>query len=162
MLIKVKYINILCVAALLLVPASVLKAQVGGEEIREKIEKIKLEKLVKRLDLDESTAMQFTEKYKDFSSEIRDLNQQRLKAYKLMAENLESGNGLDTLVDQVLNIENQINQKRMDFAAELKTMLTPKQIATMIIFERRFNTIVRGLIQDYLKEKKEMKQNQNN
>lgn len=161
MSIKIKYLFIVSVVALLILSGIEIKAQ-DGNNIIDKIEKIKIEKLIKRLNLDESTSSVFTEKYKAFSKEIRELNQQRLQAYKLMVENLETGNGLDTLVDKVLSIENEINQKRMDYAQELKTMLTPKQIATMIIFERRFNAQVRNLIRNYIKEKKLEKLDQNN
>lgn len=155
--IKIKYSCILFVLALLILPGIELKAQDAGDDFRDKIEKIKIEKLIKRLNLDESTAAVFTDKYKSFSKVIRELNKKRLTAYKSMVENLESGSGLDTLVNQVLNIENEINQNRMDFAEELKKMLTPKQLATMIIFERRFNNQVRILLRDYLKEKKDEK-----
>lgn len=161
MTMKIKSIYIVSVILLLILPGVETKAQ-DDNDIRDKIEKIKIEKLIKRLNLDESTASVFTDKYKSFSREIRDLNQQRLQAYKLMVENLETGNGLDTLVDQVLSIENVINQKRMDFAQDLKKMLTPKQIATMIIFERRFNAQVRNLIKNYIKEKQQGKLKQNN
>lgn len=133
--------------------AGVTQAQNRGDNIWEKIEKIKVEKLVKRLNLDDNTAATFTDKYKTFSKSIRELNQKRNKYLKLMAENLNSGEGLDTLVDQVMDIESEINKERMNFAAELKSMLTSKQIATMIIFERRFNTELRKLIKEYMEKK---------
>jgi hypothetical protein len=125
--------------------------QVKNGNIRDKIEKIKLEKLIKKLDLDDKTAEIFTEKYKNFVSVIKDLNKKRVSAYKLMLENLETGNGLDTLVDQVLDYESQIAKERDDFAEDLKTVLTPKQIATMIVFERKFNTELKKILQNYRK-----------
>ena len=125
--------------------------QVKNGNIRDKIEKIKLEKLIKKLDLDDKTAEIFTEKHKNFVSVIKDLNKKRVSAYKLMLENLETGNGLDTLVDQVLDYESQIAKERDDFAEDLKTVLTPKQIATMIVFERKFNTELKKILQNYRK-----------
>ena len=134
-------------------------SQVKNDDIWEKIEKIKLDKLTKRLDLDESTTPVFQDKYTAFSKTIRELNMERVKYFKLMAENLQSGNGLDTLVQNVLNIEDEINQQRTDFANELKQILTPKQIATMIIFERKFNIQLRKLIQEYNKKKNKPENN---
>jgi len=134
-------------------------SQIKNDDIWDKIEKIKLNKLTKRLDLDESTSAVFQEKYTAFSKTIRDLNMKRVKYFKLMADNLQSGNGLDTLVQNVLNIEDEINQQRTDFANELKQILTPKQIATMIIFERKFNTQLRKLIQEYNQKKKNKPEN---
>jgi hypothetical protein len=127
-------------------------AQDKGDIFRDKIEKIKIEKLVKKLELDDNTAEVFTSKYKDFSKLIKELNRKRFIAYKLMVENLESGNGLDTLVDRVIGYESQLNDERTKFAEDLKTILTPKQIATMIIFERKFNNELRKLLKDYRKD----------
>jgi hypothetical protein len=76
-----------------------------NNELGDKIQKIKLEKLLNKLDLDESTSKVFVEKYKEFSKEIKTLNKKRFKTYKLVSENLESGNGLDTLVDQLISLE---------------------------------------------------------
>jgi hypothetical protein len=123
--------------------------QVKNDGIRDKIEKIKMEKLINKLGLDDMTAEVFTQKYKNFVSVIKDLNQKRVKTYKLMIENLQSGNGLDTLVDQLLDYESKIAKERDNFAADLKTILTPKQIATMIVFERKFNAQLKKILQNY-------------
>ena len=128
-----------------------------GVDFRDKIEKIKLEKLIKKLNLDENTAQIFSEKYKSFTGRIKELNKKRFLAYKLMGENLESGNGLDTLVNQVIDYEDEINKERMSFAEEMKLMLSPKQLATMIIFERKFNIEIRKLLKDIAKERKKNK-----
>lgn len=138
--------------------ASAVHAQVKRDDIWNKIEKIKVEKLINRLDLDESTASQFKDKYIEFGKTIRRLNQKRAFTYKLMAENLQSGEGLDTLFDQLLSIEDQITTARRNFAEDLKTILTTKQIVTMVLFERKFNAELKKLLQEYMK-KKNMKNN---
>ena len=156
MLNKVYY---LVIAAVFIVLSAnpALNAQEKGDKFRDKIEKIKIEKLINKLELDENSAEVFTAKYKDFSRLIKDLNRKRFNAYKLMVENLESGSGLDTLVDQVIGYETQINDEREKFAEDLKTILSPKQIATMIVFERKFNNELRKLLKDYKMENKKNK-----
>ena len=131
-----------------------LKAQDKVDKFRDKIEKIKMEKLIKKLELDDNSAEIFKSKYQDFSSKIKELNKKRFISYKLMLENLESGSGLDTLVDQVIGYETQINDEREKFAEDLKTILTPKQMAIMIVFERKFNNEIRKLLKDYMNNKK--------
>jgi hypothetical protein len=131
-----------------------LDAQEKGDKFRDRIEKIKIEKLINKLELDDNTAEVFTAKYKDFSKLIKELNKKRFLAYKLMVENLESGSGLDTLVDQVIAYEIQINDERENFAVDLKTFLSPKQIATIIVFERKFNNEIKKLLQEYQKKNK--------
>src|SRR5512145_2060473 len=91
-----------------------------NDDIRDKIEDIKLDKMTTKLSLDETTKASFIDKYKAFSKEMRELNRKRAKAYKEMTENVETGNGLDTTVNKLLEYEQQINQKRTDFIADLK------------------------------------------
>ncbi len=126
-------------------------AQNNGDNIRDKIEKIKLEKMVRKMDLDDQTAATFKEKYKEFSSTLGELTKKRARAYLEMTQNIESGNGIDSLLDEILSLESQIDKARLDFLTDLKTFLTGKQIAVMIIFERKFNTQLRKLLQDYRK-----------
>src|SRR5690349_8824193 len=110
------------------------KVTFSQDDFRDKIEDIKLEKLTKKLELEESLKSGFIDKYKAFSKSMRELNKSRAKAYKLMTENIESGNGLDSLVNLVLDYESQISQKREDFIADMKAILTSQQIAKMIVF----------------------------
>lgn len=136
--------------AALFLPA-VSKAQ---DDFRDKIEDIKLEKLTKKLELDDNTKSSFMDKYKVFSKSMRELNRGRAKAYKQMTENIESGSGLDSLVNQVLDYEAKINDKREEFIADMKSLLTSKQIAKMIVFERKFNNEIRKLLKQYQKNNK--------
>ena len=122
------------------------------DDIRDKIEKVKLEKMVKKMDLDESTAASFKDRYKLFSKTLRELNQKRAKTYLLMTQNIEGGSGLDSLVDQLITIESDIYQQRLSFVSDLKAMLSAKQLAIMIVFERKFNTELKKLLKEYRKE----------
>ncbi len=124
------------------------------DDFRDKIEDIKLEKLTKKLELDETTKASFIDKYKSFSKQMRDLNKGRAKAYKLMTENIEGGSGLDSLVTQVLDYESRISNAREDFIADMKSMLNSQQIAKMIVFERKFNSEIRKLLKQYQKDNK--------
>ena len=71
-----------------------------------------------------------------------------------MTENIESGNGLDTLVAQVLENEKEVTMKREEFVNEMKSMLTAQQLAKMIVFERKFNTEIKKLLQQFQKNNK--------
>lgn len=125
-----------------------------NDDIKDKIEDIKLEKMTTKLNLDETTKSTFIEKYKTFSKGMKELNRKRVKTYKLLVDNVESGNGLDTLVNQLLDNEGQINQLRKDFIADIKALLTPQQIAKMIIFERKFNNEIKKILKQYQRENK--------
>ena len=144
-------------AFLILAIALSYKPAFAQDDFREKIQEIKLEKLTKKLELDETTKSTFTEKYKTFSTSIKELNKKRNKAYKLMTENIESGDGLDSIVNQLLDYEAQINQKREDFVTDIKAILTSQQLAKMIVFERKFNNEIKKLLKQYQKDNKKEK-----
>src|SRR5437762_7071358 len=97
-------------SAILFGSPAALFAQNNNDDFREKIEEIKLDKMTKKMELDESVSSVFRDKYKTFSKTMRELNIKRAKTYKLMTESIESGSGLDSLVQQVINNENEINQ----------------------------------------------------
>src|SRR5205085_758334 len=80
----------------LLFAAPAVYSQNDNDDFREKIEEIKLDKMVKKMELDESVASSFRDKYKAFSKAMRELNIKRAKTYKQMTESIESGNGLDS------------------------------------------------------------------
>lgn len=124
------------------------------DDIRDKIENVKLEKMTAKLELEEPVKTTFIDKYKAFSSEMRELVKSRAKVYKKINENIESGDGMDSLVTLLLDYESKINQKRLDFIADLKTLLTSQQIAKMIIFERKFNNEIKKILKQYQKENK--------
>jgi hypothetical protein len=134
-----------------------MKPLLSQDDFREKLQEIKLEKLTAKLELDETTKSLFIDKYKSFSADMRELNKKRARAYKQMTENVESGNGLDSLVNQLLDYENQIDQRREDFINDMKSMLSAKQVAKMIIFERKFNNEIKKLLKQYQKDNKKEK-----
>ncbi|HWA06073.1 MAG TPA: hypothetical protein VG961_05960 [Ignavibacteria bacterium] len=128
-----------------------MKPAYAQDDFREKLQEIKLEKLTKKLELDDNTKTVFMDKYKAFAADMKDLNKKRAKAYKLMTENIESGNGLDSIVNQLLDYEEQINNKREAFVTDMRSILTSQQIAKMIVFERKFNNEIKKLLKQYQK-----------
>jgi len=129
----------------------------GQDDFREKLQEIKLEKLTTKLELDENTKAVFIEKYKTFAADMKDLNKKRAKTYKFMTENIESGSGMDSIVNQLLDYEEQINTKREAFVTDMKTILSAHQVAKMIIFERKFNNEIKKLLKQYQKDNKKEK-----
>src|SRR5260221_8779102 len=144
-MLSVKSLIIIAVMAFSIAGFQRAAAQDNKEDFRDKIEKIKLEKMIKKMDLNDATAVSFKEKYKSFSGNIRELNKKRLNLYLDMTQNIETGSGLDSLLEQSISIESQINQEKLNFVTDLKSILTSKQIIVMIIFERKFNNQLQKL-----------------
>jgi len=129
-------------------------AQSDGDDFRSKIEKIKLDKMVNKLNLDKSTQDIFVQKYKDFHQSIGESNKKRAKIVKQIEKNLDNGSSLDTLINQMFDLEQDITSKRKSYADDLKTSLTTKQIAQMIIFEKNFALELRKILKGYRRDKK--------
>ena len=129
-------------------------AQSDGDDFRSRIEKIKLEKLVNKLELDKSTEDVFVQKYKDFHQSIGESNKKRAKIVKQIEKNLDKGSSLDSLINQMFDVEQEITSKRKSFAEDLKTFLTSTQIAEMIIFEKNFALELRKILKEYRRDKK--------
>ncbi len=129
-------------------------AQNDGDDFRSKLEKIKLEKLVNKLELDKSTEDFFIQKYKDFHKSIGGLNKKRGKIVKQIEKNLDNNESLDTLINRMLDVEQEITTERKNFADDLKTFLTTKQIAQMIVFEKNFALELRKILKEYRRDKK--------
>jgi len=125
-----------------------------NDDIRDKIEDIKLEKMTAKLSLGEPAKTTFIDKYKAFSKDMRELIRKRAKTYKEMTENVESGSGLDTIVAKLLDYEKEISEKRSNFISDMQTLLSSQQIAKMIIFERKFNNEIKKILKQYQKENK--------
>lgn len=140
---------------------SSVRAQDGKDDFREKVEKIKLEKLISKLELDSVTALTFTEKYKAYTKEAKELNKKRVELYKQMVQNIESGDNLDAIIQQLIDSEKEINQKKLAFSDELRIILTAKQFAKMILFERKFQNEIRKLLKDQRKEDRKEKKEKN-
>lgn len=148
-MLSVKSVLVITIITLGFIFSQRAEAQDNKDDFRDKIEKIKLEKMIKKMDLDNATAESFKEKYKAFSSTIKELNKKRLMLYLDMTQNIESGNGLDSLLDQSISIESDINREKLNFVTDLKSILTSKQIIVMIVFERKFNNQLQKLIKEY-------------
>ena len=125
------------------------------DDFRSKIEKIKIEKLVTKLELDKPTEEVFVRKYKDFYQTIGELNKRRAKIVRQIEKNREQSEALDTLIDRMLEVEQEITTQRKNYAEDLKTYLTMKQIATLIIFEKNFALELRKILREYRKGKKD-------
>ena len=124
-----------------------------SDDFRSKVEKIKLEKLVNKLELDKSSEDVFIQKYKDFHKSIGESNQKRAKIVKQIEKNLDNGSSLDTLVNEMFDVEQEITSKRKAFAEDLKSVLSSKQMARMIIFEKNFALELRKILKEYRKNK---------
>lgn len=121
---------------------------------REDIEKIMKQKLMDKLSFDESTADRFLNSYKENNRKIRQLNKEK----KELMETIEldpSAQDIDSKLNQMLDIETQMLEQRRSFFSELRTYLTPQQIAKTMLLRKNFQKEFRKEIQMQRKKNKE-------
>jgi hypothetical protein len=115
---------------------------------REKIEQLEKIKLIDALDMDEQTTLKFFARRNESRNRIEALND----SLDTIVDNLDSkfsnGNDADykNLVNKYLNIQKQIALEHTEFINSLYDILSVKQVAKLIVFEKHFRDEIRGFL----------------
>ena len=107
-----------------------------------KFKKAIKEKFMEKLSIDEQTADKYLELYNAHRKSIAELNKKRFDLMKGLEENIDSPD-LNTKLDEIVNIEVQIAQKKQDFYENAKKILTPKQIVQSLQFQKDLGKFVK-------------------
>ncbi|MEO6938702.1 MAG: hypothetical protein ABI444_00955 [Candidatus Kapaibacterium sp.] len=126
-------------------------------ELREKIEKVKYQKLQENLGLDGASAPKFFAIYRPAEQDIQGLVKQRIEAMEKLNQ-LTKGAHADGDVDPVMTTIDQLTHKIQDRQAQLdvdlRPILSPRQRARLLVFEQEFNHRVREqVIKNRLRER---------
>ena len=122
----------------------------------QRIEQWEKIKLIEVLGLNEDTAVRFFARRNENQKKMKDILDQR----DGMIQNLEDGiRGSSQIseaaykeqVNNFLFIESSISKERENFLRSLSDLLTPKQIAILIVFESRFRKEVRETLMNRFK-----------
>ncbi len=159
----------ICIAALLLAFALPLFAQdaatsvthhrrkVDPEKVKlllQKIDEVKHQRLREVLNLDDETAKKFFAEYdpaeKDLIALVKQRNDQELKLLQLTRGDYKDGD-VDPTMENIKNLNQQIEARYDQLDNNLKSILTPRQRARLLVFEKEFNRRVR----DKIREKRE-------
>ncbi|MBK8554088.1 MAG: hypothetical protein IPL53_24785 [Ignavibacteria bacterium] len=145
---------------LLLITVKFSEAQTddGKKKFKEEINKIMKSKLIDSLGMDEMTADKFISLYKDNNKQIRDLSKEK----RALMESIEldpSAFDVEQKFDKMLEIETSILDKKKSFYQDMKSFLTPQQIAKTMILRKK---MVREIKKEFNKHKKDGRKNQKN
>lgn len=120
------------------------------ERYHKKLEELEQVKLLEKLQLEEETAVRFFSKRSGHKNEMRKLYKEAEKKLKEIKSSLESEN-LSDKVDEYFQLEQEMFEARENYYSSLKDILSEKQIAEVILFEKNFKDEIRKLL---MKEKK--------
>ena len=127
-----------------------------AEFARERMETLKLVKLLEILDLNEDEADKFIGKYKSLEKAIKDksdkldiLNDELRLALKKDANDKE----IKELTDKFLVVQNEFFMATMDKLKSMQSLLNQKNYAKFLIFEMNFHKKLRNKLMDFNKKK---------
>lgn len=158
-------LSIVTVLAAALVLTSVATAHAkwgegrGGEEkrkkadekqMRERVELMKMWKLIEVLELDQETAAKLFPLMNEFDAKQQDLQKTRRETIKQMREELEKDaskpDALRSLIDRFKQNERDMVEMRIRRLDSLTKILSDDQIAKMIMFVPKFERGVREML----------------
>jgi len=119
-----------------------------------KIEELEKIKLVETLGMDEQTTLKFFARRTKYREEQAQLLMNIRTLIDQMSDLTKKNDGkadeeLKKMMDQYQDLENTILRKKQEFYNSLKDILTYKQIAKVLVFERKFKDEIRAaLMQD--------------
>jgi hypothetical protein len=121
-----------------------------GKDLRplQRIEQWEKLKLIDALGLSEETTLRFFARRHDNQMKIKEILDQRDLALREIEDQINNGSQKNDLIykDQInklISLEERITSERGNFLRSLNDILTPSQIARLIVFESKFRKEVR-------------------
>ena len=122
----------------------------------ERIEQFKKVRLMESLKMDEETSIRFFARYNKYTEALREVKKDHNalidKLQKLANSNANNAD-IEQAIKDIGMIEEKIAETRSKFLVELKEVISIKQIAEYVIFERNFNRNLREIMRDIAKER---------
>jgi len=130
-------------------------------KMREKIFQLEKIKLIETLQMDEETTLRFFARRAETESSIdglmKNVDELLDKIDNMISDDKNPKNEeLKPLIKEVIEIRLKIEQKRVDFVKSLSDILTTKQIAKFVVFEKRFREeLAKSLMKDRMHKKQD-------
>ena len=126
------------------------RTSVRREEVRKKIEAIRIWRLTDELKLDATTSTKMASILSAMDQQRRDLRRKQMQQIRELRSQLKSGKPDDTklkaAIEQLEQDHMAVQQNRMKELSSLKDILTPEQQARYILFQLEFMREMRGMI----------------
>jgi hypothetical protein len=125
----------------------------------DKIKELEKIKLLEILDMDEETTLKFFTRRNEHLKKMEELNESSDNKLEQIEEKIKSSENendpeFTRLVNDYLVEQDRFNMGRKDFLNSVKDILTPKQLAKLVVFERRFKEDIRDILYRYKKRVK--------
>lgn len=120
---------------------------------KSKIEQLEKIKLIDALELDEETSIRFFARRNQSKKEIDVLEKKSDEIMMQLENTINSDNPKDSqkqksLITELFNTRQQIETEKQKFISSLSDILSTKQIAQLVVFERKFREEIRNILLD--------------
>lgn len=140
--------------------STILFAQPQREFMRpramERLENYKKVRMLETLKLDEQTGIKLISRYNKHRDGMRAIEEQRSNLINKLETQVQS-NATDAeyqkTFSDLVGTEEKFGEARSKFLADLKEILTNKQIAEYLIFEKNFAKDIRDIMKDLQKDR---------
>lgn len=148
----------LAVAVLGTVGLMFAQDQPGQFRASQRVEQFKKLRMIEALKLDDDTSVRFFAKYSKHEDAMKDINKQRddlIDQLQDMKKSDKDGAGMEKIFADLTALDTKQADERTRFLGDLKRVLSTKQIAELIIFERDFARNVRQLMQEMARARRQ-------
>ena len=128
----------------------------NDESARDRIESYKKVRMLEVLKLDEEQSAKFVTRYNKHQETMRGFEKERNGLVDKLDGEVQakaSDAEFDETFNVLIDLDKKISGQRLQFLTELKEVLSNKQIAEYIVFERNFVRELRQAIRDVQKDR---------
>jgi hypothetical protein len=122
----------------------------------ERLESYKKLRMVEDLKLNEEQSMKLLSRYNKHREVVKGFEHDRKELLEKLEQNVSSNasdNEFNKTFTELIDIEKKIFGAREKYLSELKEVLTNKQIAEYLLFERNFARDIREMVRDVQRQK---------
>jgi Spy/CpxP family protein refolding chaperone len=117
----------------------------------ERIEHYKKIRLIEELKLDEDISIKFFARYNKYHNDLKQINDRKneiIDHLDILRRETSTDSELEKVFKELIALDNKLSERRISYLAELKEVLTPKQVAQYVVFERNFYRDLRQIIRE--------------
>lgn len=123
----------------------------------ERIEQFKKVRLMEVLKMDEETSIRFFARYNKHVEILRTIQNDHntlIDQLQSLTQSKANNSDIEQAIKDIKLCEEKIVETRSQFLEELKEIISIKQVAEYVVFERNFNKNLREIIRDFAKERR--------
>ncbi len=117
-------------------------------EVMRKIEQLENVKLLEILNMDEETSVRFFTRRNTFKQKIHKLEEKSDELIDKIESDLKESDdnkNLKELIDNYLSVQESIGKEKLEFLNSVSDLLTEKQIARLLVFDKRFKEELKSM-----------------